>query len=199
MKKTAIIMGVLIIAVLIGGLLWARERNQPANTAEWATYIGHELGFQIKHPREWRHEHCLTDGFGIVGFGEGEEQLLICNSDAPPLSYVNVAVVGLASDYDTLVKNLSEGLEDSKREDILVAGQNAVKISGETPEPGEGPGLPEGIKQTYIALTHNNKIYLLMHFNLENKNYIKEFNGMVQSFQFIDSVPPAGGSPTPSN
>ena len=77
---------------------------------------------------------------------------------------------------------------------MLVGGENVVKISGETPEPGEGPGLPEGIEQTYIALTHNNKIYLLMHFNLEDKNYLDTFYKMVESFQFIDHV-----SQTPSN
>ena len=109
MKKTAIIIGVLIIIALVAGLLVIKGRTGPdENVDNWGTYVGHELGFQIRHPGEWRPEHCLTEGFGIVGFGEGDEQLLICNSDAPPLSYVNVAVVGLASDFETLVKNLTD-------------------------------------------------------------------------------------------
>ena len=193
MRKRIYVIVILIVVLMAGFYLWRSNNDQVVETDDWATYVSPELGFQVEYPDDWRHEDCLTDGFGIVAFGEGEEQLLICNSDAPPLSYVNVAVVGLASDFDSLVQNMTQGLKDVERSDILVAGQNAVKIFGKTPD-SEGPGLPEGIEETNILLTHNNKIYLLMHFNLENKDYLDKFYKMVESFQFIDSA-----SPTPSS
>ncbi|GEM_PF-2845695 len=190
MRKIILVIFVLVAVIAAYFVfVWVKGGNKPDNnTANWGTYTSQEMGFQIEYPKEWRYEDCLTGGFGIVGFGQSDEKLLICNSDAPPLSYVNVAVVGLASDFDSLVKNLMEGLKNTKREDVLVAGQNAVKITGETPGT-DGPGLPKGIKETNILLTHDNKIYLLMHFNLKNKDYLDTFYKMIGSFHFLSGSP----------
>ena len=148
------------------------------------TYSDEALGFEIKYPEAWRAEECTYEGFGIVGFGDSSEKLLVCNSDAPPLSYINVQVGGPAAQFDLILDNLLNNLDNTSRIDMELDGRPAVKIYGET-KPTEGPGLPVGIKMIMVFTKERGKVYSVNHWNLDNKDYTKEFDEMLSTFKFL--------------
>ncbi|OGN17929.1 MAG: hypothetical protein A3C88_00940 [Candidatus Yanofskybacteria bacterium RIFCSPHIGHO2_02_FULL_50_12] len=180
MKKIFII----VVAILIvAGAAWYFMR--PSSSAAVKTYINSTLGFEIKYPETWRSEECTYDQYGVVSFGDYTEPLLICNSDAPPLSYVNVNAIGPIGEYDRLIQNTQNGLDNVQRSDTELDGEPAVRIYGET-RATEGPGVPVGIKMTLVFTKHADKIYLVSHWNLENKDHTAELEQMLKSFRFTN-------------
>lgn len=151
-------------------------------------YSNSVLGFEIKYPDKWRTEECTYEQFGIVGFGDSSQPLLICNSDAPPLSYVNVQVGGPSSQYDLLIKNTEDNLDNVTKSEVQLNGRPAIKLYGEA-RPTEGPGLPAGTRMTFIFAKDADKIFIISHWNLENKDYLKEYEDMVATFKFIEAQP----------
>lgn len=151
----------------------------------WQTYSDRELGFEVKYPEEWRTEECRFEQFGIVAFGNATGNLLICNSDATPTANVLVQVGGPASQYDLLLKNLQDNLDNVKKSDTTLGGEPAVEIYGESRQI-EGPGLPAGVKMTQLFTKKGDRIYSISHWNVENKDYMNEYGQMVESFRFLD-------------
>jgi hypothetical protein len=185
MKK---IIWLLIAVIVVAGLgiyfLSDRFGGTDAGTENWKTYSNSVLGFEVKYPENWRNEECTYEGFGIVGFGDSSEPLLICNSDAPPLSYVNVQVGAPAAEFDRLIQNTLDNLDNVSRTDTELDGRPAVKIYGEA-RPSEGPGLPAGIKMTLLFAKEDGKVYSITHWNLENEDHLQEFEKMSSSFKFL--------------
>ena len=162
-RKIIILAAILIVAAAAFGYF--------TGGVSMKAYTNQTLGFEIEYPETWRSEECTYEQYGIVSFGDHAEPLLICNSDAPPLSYINVNVIGPAGDLEGLLKNTFEGLDNSRRSDDKLDGKPAVRIYGET-RPTEGPGVPVGTKMTFVFAEHSGKIYLVSHWNLENKDYL---------------------------
>ena len=183
MKKIALL--VIIIAVVALWFLFNERAGLGLDREEEKKYSNQPLGFEIKYPENWRSEECTYEGFGIIGFGDSSERLLICNSDAPPLSYVNVQVGGPAAQFDLLLDNLMQNLDNVSRADAKLDGRDAVRVYGET-KPTEGPGLSAGIKMTMVFAKEKGKVYSVNHWNLENKDYTEEFDTMLSGFKFLN-------------
>ena len=92
MKKSIIIIGIIIILTLIGGVVWYWQKYQGAsikgqgndgqssdvgnqqseiiNTKDWQTYRNEEYGFNFKYPQEWQVENLNKRSIGVFPFGK---------------------------------------------------------------------------------------------------------------------------------
>lgn len=183
MKNTWIYFVIAAVVLVAAGLVWWNY-GAPTDPGSGKTYSNETLGFEIQHPESWRSEQCTFEGFGIIAFGDTAEQMLLCNSDAPPLSYVNVQVGAPAAQFDLLIQNTLDNLDNVSRTDTELDGRPAVRIYGVT-RPTEGPGLPAGIQITLLFAKEHGKVYSVNHWNMENEDFIKEFDNMVSTFKFL--------------
>jgi hypothetical protein len=100
----------------------------------------------------------------------------------------------VTTEFGQHINGLVAGLTNVTREDILLDGKPATKITGETVSV-EGPGLPGGISVVYVSSYSGGKVYQLGLFEVypdsstgqaEGQLMVGDFNRMVESFRFLE-------------
>jgi len=201
-----IILGILIIAGgAYGYVSYANKtpeltQEQESDTADlalsevegWQTYRNEEYGFEFKYPGDWNHQECSSDNFFLLGFGDADK-LIICGSEAPPRAYVVVKVLGskFSNSVEGDISRITSILDSSRVEKIEVYGVKALKISGTLKDFGgqELQGIPVGTKDITIVFDYNDKLYNLIYFGLNGKDFSRVFDQILSTFKFIEPIP----------
>lgn len=185
--KSYYLLGLLAVIIIAAGVyVWLDSISllPGSTTKNWQTYTSNDFGFTIKHPDTWSVKECLSDGYGIIGFGESEN-VLVCSSDAPPTTPVNIQIFGKADLFDSYVEAIAASLENVTRTNLTIDGSNAVKLSGTTPA-HEGPGFAAGTSQTMVLFPYADKIYQIFYVAGDSADYSSVFESMIGSFKTIN-------------
>jgi len=176
------------VLVLGAGFLYAAKYfdiwpYSEQSSPDEQTYKSDDYGFELSYPKSWHHEECRDSGPGgtylLVSFGDVQD-LVVCNSDAPILGYVNITVLPGSIDQRE-IDSVFTNVDNPNRQNVTIDGNSAVRVEGTTKQQ-EGPAPEPGLK--YIAIWTERSGALYRFIFIGKAEDAAKFDRVVSTFKF---------------
>lgn len=180
---------IVIIAFTAGMFVWQAEKNyldidqapyqnnikaqvkkveKPDEAANWKTFADSRLGFQVKHPDDWKEEKPAMDMAGIaLASSDGSGVTITFWEDIPSFPK------GGTTDPKTF-NDLMKDVQFKNPKAIIFEGSPAFTATVEN--------SVVGLSQTNIVISHNNHIYSILYNNADKS--IELDKKIISTFSF---------------
>lgn len=185
--KTILIIVVAAAVVLLGYMFLdnvklSNPQVSPTPIASWREYKNDDFGLKIQYPSDWFYDDKCDPGEGLlVAFGL-KPDMIVCYSDAPSGGPITLGVYPRDPQLSRNIQYTIDSLSEPQREEVVVAGKTAIKISGII-KPNEGPGPEAGLPMTVIFLNSGDYTYRFVYIPVDDKDYTDVLDEMLETLE----------------
>ncbi len=185
-RLTQLLLGLAAVAIIATGIVFTADRvdnsSTRANTIikKWDTYSNQRLGFSAQYPAEWQWRICSDNS-------------VLFSPDSGPqpgcfdLSRSGIEIIVYSSRqyaFEWAVDIFRDGLKNSNKQTVTVAGRTATKVSG-IHKGGEGPSTPEGTYVRRTVLLVGESLYIIDLQQRDGIDYSNVYEQMLMRFALL--------------
>lgn len=206
-----VIITVILTAIIVGGGIywWANQKQTKLNneisslrtqidqlkqgsvptptpkdeTDSWRTYQNKKYGFEVRYPLSWFFIDCNSS---YIGFSYSQSNLPACFTDQNQ-PHINIKVTeGSTVGIEKYIEDAQHSIDNYSKALITVNDNiSATKFTGLV-KSEEGPGPTGGLQTIKVLFSHNNNIYQVYYYGLDNKDYSQIFDQILSAFKFTN-------------
>ncbi len=153
------------------------EPTVTIDSAGQKVYRNQKYGYEVKFPKNWSIKQCDPDNVHLSY--EDLTSLLCATGGSLPLSIV--IYPGASSNFGEVTDVLFHSLINANKEDAIIGGTKALKISG-TSRPDD---YLAGKKSQIVLFLRNNDFYQI-YYNEFDRDFSATFDQILSTFRFVE-------------